>query len=373
MSNNTTPALSVIHVLRTPVGGLFRHVCDLAKMQSESGLQVGIFCDSETGGENAAHILKQLEHDCSLGIHRFPIGRLPGISDWTATRHLRKALARLSPDILHGHGAKGGAYARILGHSINAKAFYTPHGGSLHYKTGSLSGFIFFRLESLLSRRTDGIIFECAFSQETYRRKIGNPSCAMRVIHNGINDDDFQPRQLDDKASDFVFVGELRQLKGVDILLNALAILRQKNLQCSCTIVGEGPDASDFKKITDQLGLKDCTKFAGFQPASKGFSLGRHLVIPSRAESFPYIILEGAAAGLPIITTRVGGIAEIFGEQASFLVSPDNAENLATALEFALKNPDEMTARAEVLHQRVKKRFKVSTMTAATIDFYSSI
>ena len=119
--------------------------------------------------------------------------------------------------------------------------------------------------------------------------------------------------------------------------------------------------------------MKDCTKFAGFQPASKGFSLGRHLVIPSRAESFPYIILEGAAANLPVITTRVGGIAEIFGEQASFLVSPDNVESLAAALEFALKNPDQMKARAEVLHQRVKKRFKVSTMTAATIDFYSSV
>ncbi len=373
MSDNPPPALSVIHVLRTPVGGLFRHVCDLTKMQSEAGLQVGIFCDSETGGENAAGILKLLEHNCSLGIHRFPVGRLPGISDWTTIRRLRKSLATLSPDILHGHGAKGGAYARILGHSINAKAFYTPHGGSLHYKTGSLSGFIFFRLESMLSRRTDGIIFECAFSQKTYRRKIGNPSCAMRIIHNGISDDDFQPRQLDGKASDFVFVGELRHLKGVDILLKALAILQQKGLQCSCTIVGEGPDAGEFKKMSGQLDLKDCVKFTGFQPASKGFSLGRHLVIPSRAESFPYIILEGAAAGMPIITTRVGGIAEIFGEQASLLVTPDNVENLGKALEFALKNPDKMTSRAEILHQRVKQRFKASTMAAATIDFYSSV
>ena len=372
MSDSPSPSLSVIHVLRTPVGGLFRHVCDLAKMQSERGLRVGIFCDSASGGKNADHILQQLEPDCALGIHRFPIGRLPGIGDLAAIRHLRKHLKNLLPDILHGHGAKGGAYARLLGPGINAKSFYTPHGGSLHYKSGSLAGFIFFRLESLLSRRTDGIIFECAFSQETYRRKIGNPSCAMRVIHNGINDDDFRPHQPDKTASDFVFVGELRQLKGVDILLNALASLRQKGLQCSCTIVGEGPDANEFKRMSDRLGLNDCTNFAGFMPASKGFARGRHLVIPSRAESFPYIILEGAAARLPIITTRVGGIAEIFGEQAPLLVSPDNVENLATALEFALEYPDEMKARADVLYQRVKKRFKVSTMTLATIDFYSS-
>ena len=125
MSDKNTSSLSVIHVLRTPVGGLFRHVCDLAKMQSDRGLQVGIFCDSETGGENAARILKKLENHCSLGIHRFPVGRLPGIADLTAIHRLRKSLASLSPDIIHGHGAKGGAYARILGHWINAKAFYT--------------------------------------------------------------------------------------------------------------------------------------------------------------------------------------------------------------------------------------------------------
>jgi len=312
--------MSVIHVLRTPVGGLFRHVCDLAKMQSKLGLQVGVCCDSTTGGQNAENLLKQLAAYCSLGIHRMPIGRLPGISDFAALRHLHRHLKVIRPDIVHGHGAKGGAYVRLLGRSINAKTFYTPHGGSLHYNPGSLTGYVFLKLEHLLSRRTSGIIFECAFSQETYRRKVGNPSCAMRVIHNGIAEADFQPHRPHDTASDFVFIGELRKLKGVDILLQALAKVRQNGLQCSCTIIGEGLDASTFKQLSGQLGLKDCVKFSGFMPALEGFSCGRHLVIPSRAESFPYIILEGAAAGLPIITTRVGGIAEIFGDQANLLV-----------------------------------------------------
>jgi len=79
MGSPTTAPLSVIHVLRTPVGGLFRHVCDLAKKQSELGLQVGVFCDSATGGQNAELVFKQLKAVCHLGIHRLPIGRLPGI------------------------------------------------------------------------------------------------------------------------------------------------------------------------------------------------------------------------------------------------------------------------------------------------------
>ncbi len=373
MGHDTSAPLSVVHVLRTPVGGLFRHVCDLAKEQYELGIHVGVFCDSTTGGQNADHIFTQLKAVCQLGIHRLPIGRLPGIGDWAAVRHLRQRLGKLSPHILHGHGAKGGAYARLIGHSIGAKTFYTPHGGSLHYNPNTPSGFVFLKLEHLLSRRTDGIIFECAFSRETYRRKIGNPACAMRVIYNGIGERDFQPHQPGNNAHDFVFIGELRKLKGVDILLEALARLRKTGLVCNCAIVGDGPDAGIFKDMSGRLGLEDSVQFAGFQPASAGFSYGRHLVIPSRAESFPYIILEGAAAGIPIITTRVGGIAEIFGDQATQLVSPDNVDNLAQTLTFALENPNEMKTRSQILQHRVKDRFNVTTMTAATVDFYSSV
>lgn len=373
MSKKNSTALSVIHVLRTPVGGLFRHVCDVAKMQSEMGMQVGIFCDSNTGGENAEKILDHLQAVCSLGVYRCPIGRLPGIGDLAAIYHLRDHLQNKTPDILHGHGAKGGAYARLLAHSIGAKAIYTPHGGSLHYSTRSPVGFVFLKLEHLLGRYTDGIIFECAFAQETYRRKVGNPSCAMRVIHNGISDADFHPLMPNDTASDFVFIGELRKLKGVDILLHALAKVSNSAKRCSCTIVGDGPGAEIFRQLTYELGLGDCVNFTGFKPASEGFSMGRHLVIPSRAESFPYIILEGAAAGLPIITTHVGGIAEIFGDQSSLLVAPDNVDALSLALETALSNPEEMKVQARVLQNRVKTRFTVSTMTAATVDFYSKV
>ncbi len=369
----TSLPLSVVHVLRTPVGGLFRHVCDLARMQSELGLQVGIFCDSTTGGQNADHALKQLQSVCSLGIHRAAIGRLPGIGDWTALRHLREYLKTARPAILHGHGAKGGAYARLLGRSVNMKSFYTPHGGSLHYNPKSPSGFIFLNLEHLLSRRTDGIIFESNFSLETYRRKVGNPSCPVRVIHNGIGEKDFHPHKPNDDASDFVFIGELRHLKGVDILLNAMAKLHQSGLRCSCTIVGDGPDASSFHNLSTQLGLDEDVKFVGFKPAPHGFSYGRHLVIPSRAEAFPYIVLEGAATGLPIITTQVGGIAEIFGDQSHLLIPPDNVEKLAESLKFAMENQDNMKRQARVLQQRVKDRFSISSMTTATVDFYSSV
>ena len=67
--------------------------------------------------------------------------------------------------------------------------------------------------------------------------------------------------------------------------------------------------------------------------------MGRMLVIPSRAESLPYVVLEAAAAGLPIIATDVGGVPEIFGPQAAQLIPPDDIAALIGAITAAIDDP----------------------------------
>ncbi len=67
--------MKILHVFRTPVGGLFRHVRDLARGQSELGHKVGIICDSMTGGEVASGLLDSVAPYCSLGIERIGISR----------------------------------------------------------------------------------------------------------------------------------------------------------------------------------------------------------------------------------------------------------------------------------------------------------
>ena len=70
--------MKILHAFRTPVGGLFRHVRDLARGQSELGHEVGIICDSTTGGQVASGLLDSIAPHCSLGIARIGISRLPG-------------------------------------------------------------------------------------------------------------------------------------------------------------------------------------------------------------------------------------------------------------------------------------------------------
>ncbi|RMF11131.1 MAG: glycosyltransferase family 1 protein, partial [Alphaproteobacteria bacterium] len=149
--------MRILHCLRAPVGGLFRHVRDLAAAQAERGHAVGIVCDSTTGGEFERSRLAALEEHCQLGVYRLPMSRQIGLSDFFATRRVRALAAAAGADVLHGHGAKGGAYARLAGASLKRRGhslitLYTPHGGSLHYSPERLSGRLFLSLERRLAR-----------------------------------------------------------------------------------------------------------------------------------------------------------------------------------------------------------------------------
>ena len=84
----------------------------------------------------------------------------------------------------------------------------------------------------------------------------------MRVVHNGVTAEEFAEVAPDADATDLVFIGELRLLKGVDVLLDALALLSRTG-RVTATIVGDGPDAGQFREQAERLGLASSTRFAG--------------------------------------------------------------------------------------------------------------
>src|SRR4051812_43832555 len=105
MATNADEPLRILHALRAPVGGIFRHVLDLANGQVDRGHEVGIIADSLTGGERGEAALKEIAPRLKLGVYRFAIRRQPSPSDiltWVRFMHL---IRRLKPDVLHGHGA----------------------------------------------------------------------------------------------------------------------------------------------------------------------------------------------------------------------------------------------------------------------------
>ena len=364
--------LNILHVFRAPVGGLYRHVLDLAREQVARGHRVGLIADSNTGGTRADETLGELAPSLALGITRIPMRRHIGPGDAFAMVHIMRRIAQADVDVVHGHGAKGGAYARMALNARRAVRAYTPHGGSLLFGHDTLAGKFYLATEKVLMLRGDLFLFESAYSAEVFRRKIGTPRGLVRVVHNGVSRKEFEPITPRTDATDLVFMGEFRPVKGIDVLIDAVAQLHRGGRVVTTTLVGDGPERASLRAQIERLGLAGIVQFRPPMPARQAQALGRIMVIPSRAESLPYVVLEAAAAGLPLITTKVGGIPEIYGTLTDTLVAAENVGALAQAITRTLDQPDATAKLARSLQERVAASFSVDTMVDGVLNAYEA-
>lgn len=370
--------LKIVHCFRSPVGGIFRHVRDLVAAQVEAGHEVGIVCDSTTGGEYEEQLFRQIEGKLRLGLHRVAMQRHIGPGDIAAAWRTFKIIKGLHPDILHGHGAKGGAYSRMFGSLLRVfrsrvARLYSPHGGSLHYDEDMLTGRIFFRIESMLERLTDHLLFVSNYELTTYTKKIHAPGIPYSVIYNGLCAPEFRRVASGAGAADFLFIGMMRDLKGPDIFIAALArACSETGKKLTAVMVGDGEDRAKYIAQAAAAGLSGQIEFKMPMQARAAFALARCVVVPSRAEAMPYIVLEALAAGMPMIATAVGGIPEIFGHGSYALIQPDEVE-LAAKMSGFVKEPARLKAAmppvgglrqrfgADVMASEIESRYRTVT------------
>jgi len=366
--------LRIVHCFRSPVGGIFRHVRDLTDAQIAAGHQVGIVCDSTTGGDYEERLFEDIRPKLALGIQRTPMQRHIGPGDIASAWRTYRIIKELQPDVIHGHGAKGGTYARLFGSLLRVSRsrvarLYSPHGGSLHYDESTLTGKLFFTLERTMARFTDCLLFVSGYERQAYRRKVGEPPIPNALVYNGLNEDEFQPVSVRPDAADMLYIGMMRDLKGPDIFIDALVQAEAlASRRISAVMVGAGEDLPRYKQQVVRLGLGDRVTFHAPMPARQAFALARLVVVPSRAEAMPYIVLETLAAGVPMIATAVGGIPEIFGADSPALVKPDPAE-LAHKMAFALSDPAAYRALMPGI-AALKSRFGADVMAKAIEQAY---
>ena len=370
MQQNSDPPLRVLHAVRAPVGGIFRHILDLANGQVDRGHHVGIIADSLTGGERAEAALAEIAPRLQLGVHRLAIRRQPSPTDAMAWARFRRLVGRLKPQVLHGHGAKAGAFIRLKSGSRRTIRVYTPHGGSLHYPLNTFKGALYGRLERALMNRTDLFLFESAFARDTYQRMIGTPVGLVRCVFNGVTAAEFDPIVRADDATDLVYVGEFRHIKGADLLVDAVARLRGEGKPVTLTLAGDGEESTNLRAQIQRLGLGEAVRFIGHVKARYGFSKGSLLVVPSRGDSMPYVVIEAAAAGVPMVAANVGGIPEIFGPCTDALLVPNNVGAMADAIASALNDPAATQLRAKSLRDRIFLHFSQQAMVEGVLAGY---
>ncbi|MGB6252076.1 MAG: glycosyltransferase family 4 protein [Bradyrhizobium sp.] len=363
--------LRIVHAVRAPVGGIFRHILDLANGQIDAGHHVGIIADSLTGGDRASAALAEIAPRLKLGVRRMAIHREPHPADLLVCARFMYLVSHLKPDVVHGHGAKAGAFIRMRGRSKRFIRVYTPHGGSLHYPLSTWRGAFYSRLERALMNNTELFLFESAFARDTYQRTIGTPTAAVvRCVFNGVTAVEFDPVALAPDATDIAYVGEFRHIKGADLLIDAVARLRADGKPVTLTLAGDGEELASLKSQVEKHSLTEAVRFIGHVKARFGFSKGKLLVVPSRGDSMPYVVIEAAAAGIPMVAANVGGIPEIFGPHQDALFAPNSVGAMADAIGAALDDPNTAATRAKTLRERIFMHFSQKAMVEGVLASY---
>jgi glycosyltransferase involved in cell wall biosynthesis len=170
----------------------------------------------------------------------------------------------------------------------------------------------------------------------------------VRVVYRGVSDA-FHPgsrsearRALGIATAEtmLLWVGRMVSVKGLDVLLQACALLGQRGRGFQLYLVGTGPLRCSLETQAETLGLRDTVRFVGAVPHERlpdWYRAADLTLLPSRSEGVPNVLLESLACGTPFVASQVGGIPEMDGGPRSRLVPPDNPDLLAEAIDASLR------------------------------------
>jgi glycosyltransferase involved in cell wall biosynthesis len=164
------------------------------------------------------------------------------------------------------------------------------------------------------------------------------------VIHNAYRTDDFfVTKQFAERTKSLVFVGRLIKDKGVDVLLKALAVLKESGLNADLTIVGSGPEQDSLKALAKKLSLEENVNFVGSKQGSDLREiLNDHkiMAVPSNyPEAFGIVALEGIACGCVVVAADSYGLPEAVGP-CGRLFEMGNHADLAAKLKELIESPE---------------------------------
>ena len=214
------------------------------------------------------------------------------------------------------------------------------------------------------TRKAKLILAATAATRESVPRRHRHKLEAM--LENGIDPDRFPPREWPAEPSaqqplKLLFVGRMIRLKGVDLLLRAVAQLDPKQHPCKLVLVGDGPTRADFERLSHELGLSDQVEFTGALDqagVAKAMADCHVFCLPSVRESGGAVLLEAMASARPVIAINYGGPAELVDSDVGVAIPPVNPEqvvgDLARALTSVFDDPQAWRERGQVGRRRVE-------------------
>lgn len=325
---------------------------------------------------------KQTEVIHGLSVHRhsvFWIGnkkkrRFAGLSSMIflfvfLVRH------RSAYDVILVHQAHKGAFiASVAGRLLRKPTVVVVHCagrfGDLNVmRTSEFGIYTRFMINSI--RRSDAFVAICSDIQreledEGFKR--------ISMIHDGIEVKEVSRTKQYDSISRFVTLARLHPQKGIDILLNALALL-DRSWDWHLELCGDGPEKENLERLSHELNLEKRVHFRGHvRDIGKILDNSDLFILPSRGEGMGLALLEAMNAGLPCIVTRVSGFVDIVNHgENGFLVDPENPEALAAGIRAVAADGDLRSRLGREGRRTVIARFSIESTAARYHDLFLSL
>lgn len=370
------PPLKILEVLEPSGGGSGRHFVDLCAGLKARGHRVTAVYSPVRAEERFVRELMALDLAQVIAL---PMLRAVGLRDLSSWRALKRVIREEGPfDIIHGHSSKAGALTRLRLPGPHIPRIYTPHAFRTMDPTLSSKGrLIFGAIEGLLGRfLTDRLI---CVSQNEYDHalKLGIPASKLAVVVNGIGTmpngrrSEIRSRfEFPQDALVFGFIGRLSAQKAPERLIAAFASIAGALPQARLLIIGSGELEPDVRRQIAAAGIADRVVIHADLPGSEALQAIDVLVMTSRYEAMSYVMLEGAAAGLPLILTDVGGTSNVLDHDVNGLVVPNTDDTAPLAAAMArLADPVTRTRLAAAASER-SDRYGVDAMVDQTLDLY---
>jgi glycosyltransferase involved in cell wall biosynthesis len=196
----------------------------------------------------------------------------------------------------------------------------------------------------------------------------------LKVIPNGVDFSRFNLRSITDTPSKLIYIGYLVQHKGIHVLLQAIAILKQQGIFPSLSIIGSGIYGNELKLLCNKLDLNSQVHFLGEKNAAEVANLlPQHdvMIHPSFIESFGIVMVEALAAGLPVLSTFNGGAEDIISSEVGMLVPINNPKALAEGIIKLFANWH--SYKPQALRDYAFHKYGMSIVAGQTIAVYRDV
>jgi glycosyltransferase involved in cell wall biosynthesis len=307
-------------------------------------------------------------------VHEVPMGR--GIvltRDLASLVALVRVIRRERPDVIHAHSSKAGFLARLAGAWCRVPVVYTPHVFPFLMRCGERARRCYWLLERSVRGLTTAVI---AVSREEADEaaRLGYAADRVFQIPNGVapcaNDGVVVRERVPLRIGLF---GRLSPQKGVDVLLAAIPEIVAHVPHVHISLFGEGDLRDALRAQAEALQIGPWVTFEGLCAQGRVLERMREMdviVVPSRWEGCPYVVLDAWQAGVPVVASSVGGVSDLIrsGENG-VLVPPDDPEALCAAVLRLLREPLRRKQLAEA-GRHAAERHTLNAMAAAVAGVY---